>query len=176
MKPEAAVGGARELATFERHRAELERKYPGRIALMHEDELLGVFKALEKAIPTVLKRFGGPEQCYWQEIGKRVHMRPMWGAWGPDPDEPPPPPRPPPEVQYAREFATYERHRAELERDHWGEFAIIRGDEVVALFQDEDEAVDEGDRRFGLGNFILCEIGDPVYDFPNCLPPDGTDD
>src|SRR5438128_428582 len=114
MNPETAERGAREMAAYERHRAELERKYPGRIALLHGDELLGVFKTWEKAVKMAWYRFGEPEPCYWQEIGKPVPMRPLWG---PAPDEPPRPPEPPLEVKFAKELATYQRHRAALEHD-----------------------------------------------------------
>jgi hypothetical protein len=172
MKPETSVRGARELTTYERHRAELERKHQGRFAVMRGDELFGVFKTYEKAVTAVWERFAAPEPCFWQEIGQRVRLRPMWGAWGPDPDEPPRPPEPPFEVQFARELATYERHRAALEREHWGEFVLLHGDDIVGLFHDELQAINEGDRLFGPGTCIFQEIGDPIYDFPNCALPE----
>jgi len=43
------------------------------------------------------------------------------------------------------------------------------------VFRDELEAIHEGDRCFGPGQFILQEIGDPIYDFPNCALPDSED-
>lgn len=70
------------------------------------------------------------------------------------------------EIYFARELATYERHRAALERDHMGKAALIRGDELIGVFKDFDAAVDEGFRRFGLEKFMAYEIGDPVYEMP----------
>ena len=68
------------------------------------------------------------------------------------------------EIYFAQELATYERYRAELERDHMGKAALIRGDELIGVFKDFDAAVSEGFRRFGLEKFMAYEIGDPVYD------------
>jgi predicted DNA-binding antitoxin AbrB/MazE fold protein len=76
------------------------------------------------------------------------------------------------DTDLARELATYERHRAALERDHPGEFAIIRNSELVGVFKEEQEALAEGARRFGLGKFLLMEVGDPIYSFPNCVLPE----
>ncbi len=82
--------------------------------------------------------------------------------------DPVPPPGcssiPGPEIYFAQELATYERHRAELERDHMGKVALIRGDELVGVFKDVSAAAAEGARRFGLEKFMTYEIGDPVYE------------
>jgi hypothetical protein len=173
MKPETAQRYARELATYERHRAALERRHRGRIALLHGDELLGAFPNLDKALRAVLKRFGGPQQCLKQEIGKPPDLKPLFGA---SEDEELPPTPPPFEVYFAQELATYERRRAELERDHWDEYALIHGDEIVGVFKDEYEAIKEGHRRFGYGKFMLQDISDRILDFPNCVLPNEESD
>src|SRR5579885_1670893 len=109
MKPEMAVRYARELATYERHRTELERRHRGKIALLRGDELLGTFPTRDKALALVIERFGRPEQCLLQEVGAPLHLTPLWGP--PDDDEPLPEEEPA-EVYFAQELATYERHRA----------------------------------------------------------------
>jgi hypothetical protein len=169
MKHETAVPYAKELAVYEQHRAELERRHRGKIAFLHGDELFGVFRTWEKGLAAVLERFGRPEQCYLQTIGEPPHLTPLWGL---PPDESGPlREEVPVEVYFAQELATYERHRAELERDHWGEFALIRGDELVGVFKDEGEALAEGHRRFGLEKFMLQDIADRVLFFPLCELP-----
>jgi hypothetical protein len=67
-----------------------------------------------------------------------------------------------PRVYFARELAAYERHRAVLEREHRGKFVLIRGDELIGVFERSAEASAEGVRRFGLDKFMVHEIGDPV--------------
>jgi hypothetical protein len=166
MTPDTKVRNARELAAYEKCRAELERRYPGRIVLLHGDEVVGVFKDRIKAAKAAVDRFG-VKQCWWQEIGKPVRLLPMWGA--PD-DEPPPPPLPRP--NWEREEATYERLRAELERQYpVGQVALIRGDELIGVFPYMTDALDEGYRRFPGEKPYVREIGDPVYFYPYGVPP-----
>jgi hypothetical protein len=168
MKPEAAERYARELASYERHRAELERQHRGQIALLRGDQLVGVFPTLEKALAMVIESFGRPEQCLWQEVGQPIHLKPMWGL----PEEGAPiSEEEPAEVYFAQELAAYERLRDDLERNHRGEFALLCGDALIGVFRDEDAALAEGRRRFGLDKFMLREIGDAVHSFPLCELP-----
>ncbi|HEX5272794.1 MAG TPA: hypothetical protein VFW33_19990, partial [Gemmataceae bacterium] len=149
------------------HRAELERKHRGKIALILGDELIGSFRTREKAIRAIIDRYGRPEPCLWQVVGAPVELMPVWGL--PERDTPLPE-REPAEVYFAQENATYERHRADLERNHMGEFALVHGDTLVGVYRDEDVAHAEGRRRFE--KFMIREIGDPVIWFPlNTLPP-----
>jgi hypothetical protein len=63
---------------------------------------------------------------------------------------------PPPDL--SREEAAYERERARLVRDHLGKIALVRFDEVVGVFDNVDDALIEGHRRFGWGRMIFVEI------------------
>jgi hypothetical protein len=173
MSPQTAVRHPRELAVYERHRADLESAHRGRIVLLHGDELIGPFANLDNAVAAVLDRFGRPEQCLWQEIGMRTDPKPLWGL--PEEDTTGAT-EPAPEIQFAQELVTYERHRAALESEHPGQFAVIHQHEVTAVFEDEQKALAEASRRFGFGKFLLMEIGDPVYSFPNCVLPRTTAD
>jgi hypothetical protein len=161
MEADSEVRHARERAAYERHRAELERRHPGKIALLCGDELLGVFATREEAAVTAFKRLG-PRQCMTQEIGQPVHLLYLYGV--PDPDAEPPPLQSVPSFEV--EEAAYERIRAELERDHTGEVALLRGQELIGLFPDLTAACVEGRRRFGLEPIYVREVGDPVYFFP----------
>jgi len=68
------------------------------------------------------------------------------------------------ERDFCRENAAYEVIKAELERDSMGKGALMYGDDLVGVFDDLNSAVDEGRRRFGLEQFMVREIGDPVYE------------
>jgi hypothetical protein len=58
----------------------------------------------------------------------------------------------------SRENAAFEREREHLLRDHRGKIALIRGDEVVGVFDTLDEALIEGYRRFGMARMLFAEI------------------
>jgi hypothetical protein len=64
------------------------------------------------------------------------------------------------QADYTLERATYERHRPELERYHYGQAALIRGSELVGVFADVLAAAAAGYHRFGRDRFLVREIGD----------------
>ena len=64
------------------------------------------------------------------------------------------------------EMAAYARERERLVRDHLGKIALIRFDEVVGVFDNVDDAIIEGYKRFGDKRMIFREItarDDPEY-------------
>jgi hypothetical protein len=63
---------------------------------------------------------------------------------------------PPPDL--ARENAAFECERPRLVRDHLGKIALVRFDEVVDVFQNLNQAIIEGHRRFGWGRMLFREI------------------
>jgi hypothetical protein len=63
---------------------------------------------------------------------------------------------PPPDL--SREEAAYQRERERLVRDHLGKVALIRFDEVIGVFDNYNEAITEGYRRFGRKRMIVREI------------------
>jgi hypothetical protein len=69
-----------------------------------------------------------------------------------------------PSVYFARELATYERHRVELEHRNRGQFALLHQEKLVGVFKEWDDACSEGDRLFGLDKYMVYEIGDPAYE------------
>ena len=66
-----------------------------------------------------------------------------------------------PYVDFSREEAAYERERVRLVRDHLGQIALIHGDNVVGVFRDIGEAIEDSYRRFGNDQTMLKEILDP---------------
>jgi hypothetical protein len=58
----------------------------------------------------------------------------------------------------SREEAAYQRERERLVRDHLGKIALIRFDEVVGVFDNVNDAIIEGHRRFGHKRMICREI------------------
>ena len=65
-----------------------------------------------------------------------------------------------PPLDMSRENAAYEKERELLVRDHRGQIALIRKDDVVGVFNTVGDALLEGYRRFGLVRMVVREIGD----------------
>ena len=62
----------------------------------------------------------------------------------------------------AEESAFYEEHETEFLRDHQGHHLLIKGRELIGSYESEDEAVDEGVRRFGYGPFLVRRAGEAI--------------
>jgi len=58
----------------------------------------------------------------------------------------------------ATELKTYEQHRNELLRTAEGKFVLIRGIEVVGVYESQMDAIAEGYRRFGNVPFLVKQI------------------
>jgi hypothetical protein len=63
---------------------------------------------------------------------------------------------PPPDL--SREDATFERHRAELVRDHLGKIACIHGDDIVGVYDNINDAVLDSCTRLGRVRLIYRTI------------------
>ncbi len=65
-----------------------------------------------------------------------------------------------PESQARSNYEAYKaRHREALEREHTGRVALMHDAEVVAIYNDEQDAYQIGVEKYGLGNFSLQVIG-----------------
>ncbi len=58
----------------------------------------------------------------------------------------------------ATELRTFERHRVELLQDHAGKHALIKGSEVVGIFENDVAAAEAGYARFGLSQFLVKQV------------------
>lgn len=60
-----------------------------------------------------------------------------------------------------KEFQYYKDHQEELVRKYLGKFIVIRGEEVVADYDNEDTAYFESEQKYGLGDFFIikCQEG-----------------
>ena len=75
----------------------------------------------------------------------------------------------------AQELETYYTHKAELLEAAEGKFVLIKGEEIVGIYETEKEAFDEGLRRFRMTGYLARKIhqgekmvyiggGGPEYD------------
>ncbi len=64
-----------------------------------------------------------------------------------------------------REFQFYLDHQDELVAKHNGLVVVIKGDEVIGVYDDELEAVTETRKSHALGTFLVqrCTPGDEAY-------------
>ena len=68
------------------------------------------------------------------------------------------------DANFDRECALYDGLREELEREHFGDWALIHQDELVGAYATLDAARAEGARRFPEGQqYLIRQIGGPPY-------------
>ena len=58
----------------------------------------------------------------------------------------------------ATELRTFEQHRVELLQDHAGKHALIKGSEVVGIFDNDVAAAEAGYTQFGLSRFLVKQV------------------
>lgn len=57
-----------------------------------------------------------------------------------------------------QERALFDAHRDAWLRDHRGEFALVKTDHVIGFFEQQDDALAEGARLFGLDSFLVRQV------------------
>jgi uncharacterized protein with PIN domain len=57
-----------------------------------------------------------------------------------------------------KEVETYLAEKEELVARGEGKFVLIKGEQVVGLFESQGDALQEGYRRFGKGPFLVKQI------------------
>ena len=68
------------------------------------------------------------------------------------------------DANFDRECALYDGLREELEREHFGHWALIHQDELAGVYATLETAKTEGARRFGAGQqYLIRQIGGPPY-------------
>jgi hypothetical protein len=71
-----------------------------------------------------------------------------------------------PSPDLSREDAAFERQRARLLREHPGKIAVVRGDDIVGVFDNYNEATFEAHRRFGRARmvfYLIVERDEPEW-------------
>lgn len=63
-----------------------------------------------------------------------------------------------PVAELSREQETYETHREQLLGEALGKFVLIHGDQIIATYDTERDAINEGYRRFGNVPFFVKRV------------------
>ncbi len=58
----------------------------------------------------------------------------------------------------AEELKTYQAHLEELLRTASGKFVLIKGSDVAGLYDNQEEALNEGYRRYRLKSFMVQRV------------------
>lgn len=61
-------------------------------------------------------------------------------------------------MELEKELAYFKKHKKELLENYEGQFVLIRGKELVGSFTTEQEAYEEGVKRFGNEAFLIKEV------------------
>lgn len=67
-----------------------------------------------------------------------------------------------------QELKYFESNKAELLKHHEGKFALIKGDKLINTYTKEEEAYEEGVKRFGTEPFLIKRVSkeDPPEKIP----------
>ena len=57
-----------------------------------------------------------------------------------------------------QEFQTFEKHKSDLLSDNVGRFVLIKGDQIIDIFDTQLDAVRQGYKRFGNVPFLAKKI------------------
>ena len=68
------------------------------------------------------------------------------------------------------EIAAYDRMRDDLERDHFGQWVVVREERLFNAYDDFQDAADAAVRNFGRGPYLIRRVGAPrVMQLPASL-------
>jgi hypothetical protein len=166
-----------ELRTYERQRGKIKWDDRSRYAVVNATNLIGVYRTAAEACAEVNRRQG---QGRFMIKAVRSEEDYLFLGEGPVTEKDLVPVGDISylatgeqwKVRHARELATYERLRAELERDHMGKGVLIYGDQLIGVFASPESASEEGVLRYGFEKHLAREVGDEVIFCPLGVPPD----
>jgi hypothetical protein len=67
------------------------------------------------------------------------------------------------------ELAAYQGMREKLETEHMGKWVLVRGGQLISLFDSFEAAAEEAVRKFGSGPYLIRQIGAPSVTMPASL-------
>ena len=62
-----------------------------------------------------------------------------------------------------REFQTFQKHKPNLVKNHAGKFVLIKEGEIIGIFENELDAVKQGNAQFKDSHFLVNEITDDKF-------------
>lgn len=64
------------------------------------------------------------------------------------------------------EIKAYEAMREKLETEHMGKWVLVRGGNLIGVFESFDAAAEDAVRQFGRGPYLIRQIGAPPVTLP----------
>ena len=62
-----------------------------------------------------------------------------------------------------REFQTFQENKPNLVKNHKGKFVLIKDDKIIGIFENELDAVKQGNEQFKDSHFLVNEITDEEF-------------
>ena len=62
-----------------------------------------------------------------------------------------------------REFQTFQQNKPNLVKNHVGKFVLIKDDEIIGIFENELDAIKQGNEQFKDSHFLVNEIIDDKF-------------
>jgi hypothetical protein len=66
------------------------------------------------------------------------------------------------------ERAYFDAHRSEWLQSHHGQFALIKGEKLIGMYDSDEDALSEGARLFGMQPFLVRRIQEREQEV--CIP------
>ncbi len=73
------------------------------------------------------------------------------------------------DMDVSKEIEAYERLKDELEAKQMGKWVLVKDAELVATYDEFDEAAKDAVRRFGRGPYLIRQVGAPSVTLPASL-------
>ena len=62
-----------------------------------------------------------------------------------------------------REFPTFQENKPNLVKNHKGKFVLIKDDKIIGIFENELDAIKQGNEQFKDSHFLVNEIIDDKF-------------
>lgn len=67
-----------------------------------------------------------------------------------------------------KEIAYYQAHLDQWLREYPGKYVSIKEEEVLGFFDSRDEALTAAIDRFGIGSYLVRQVGEDSISYTNC--------
>ena len=64
------------------------------------------------------------------------------------------------------QIAAYDQMRDVLETDHFGEWVVFHGGQLIETYESFQDAAEDAVRRFGRGPYLIRQVGEPPVRLP----------
>ena len=72
-------------------------------------------------------------------------------------------------AKLSENIAAYDIRRQELEVDHFGKWVVFYDEQLAGIYDEFQDAAGDAVERFGIGPYLIKQVGEPSIIEPSCL-------